>query len=135
MCKQCTNYTKPIQLANWYNLCMFLYTQIMYKLYKIYTNVNWIMHAAADVSFLYIQNLYILYFSNFCINNDTLFHSILQLCKISKQIFSYSKRFTGEFTLKIYLALIWFISILILVTFFWSMFFLFIYFLFWQIVN
>ena len=48
---------------------------------------------------LFIQNLYILYFSNFCINNDAIFCSILQLCKISGPIFSYSKIFTDEFIL------------------------------------
>ena len=91
--KQCTNYTRPIPLKR---LCMFfvhrnniktkqnlyneltemaflslLYIQTMYKLYKINTNLNWIIYAAADVCFLYIQKLYILYFSNFCINNET----------------------------------------------------------------
>ena len=68
---------------------------------------------------LFIQNLYILYFSNFCINNDAIFCSILQLCKISGPIFSYSKIFTDEFILQIYLVLICFISTLIFLTFFY----------------
>ena len=51
----------------------------------MYTNVNRIIYAAADVRFLYIQNPYTLYFSNFRINNDmVLFCSISQLRKISK---------------------------------------------------
>ena len=87
----------------------------MYKLYKIYTNVNRVIHAATDVCL----NLYILYFSNFCINNDAIFCSILQLCKISGPIFSYSKIFTDEFILMIYLVLICFISTLIFLTFFY----------------
>ena len=71
----------------------------MYKLYKIYTNVNRIIYADADLCFLFIQNLYFLYVSNFCINNDAIFRSILQLCKISETIFLHSKRFTDEFIL------------------------------------
>ena len=66
----------------------------------MYTNVNRIIYyAAADVCFLYIQKPYILYFSNFCINNDTIFHSILQLCKISGPLFSYSKKLPDQFVL------------------------------------
>ena len=48
---------------------------------------------------LCIQHLYILYFSNFCINNDAIFRSTWELCKISGTIFSYSKRFTDKFIL------------------------------------
>ena len=64
---------------------------------------------------LCIQHLYILCFSNFCINNDAIFRSISQLCKISGPSFSYSKRFTEEFIIQIYLVLI---SILVIFTFF-----------------
>ena len=56
-------------------------------------------YAAADVCFLYMQKPYILYFSAFRIDNDAIFCSISQLCKISGSIFSYSKRFTDEFIL------------------------------------
>ena len=35
------NYTKPVQLVNWNSLCMFLYIQIMYKLYKNIQVANW----------------------------------------------------------------------------------------------
>ena len=65
----------------------------------MYTNVNQIIYVAADVCFLYIHKPYILYFSNFRINNDAIFHSILQLCKIYEPIFSYSERFTDEYML------------------------------------
>ena len=68
------------------------------------TNVNRIIYAAADVCFLYIQKPYILYFSNSRINNDAIFRSISQLCKISGPIFPYSKRFADKFM--IYLILI-----------------------------
>ena len=81
----CTNYKKPIQLANWNSFCIcflyiatnnvqtiqnlynkltettfvcFLYIQTMYKLYKMYTNVNWIIYAVADVCFLYTKPLH-----------------------------------------------------------------------------
>ena len=64
----------------------------MYKLYKMYTNVDRIKYVVADVCFLYIQKPYILYFSNFRINNDAIFHCISQqLCKLSGPMFSYSK--------------------------------------------
>ena len=43
----------------------------MYKLYKIYTNVNRIKYAVADVCFLDIQKPYILYFSHFRIFAST----------------------------------------------------------------
>ena len=94
--KQCTNNTKPIQLANWNSLWN---SQCTNYTYKMYTNVNWIMYATANVCFLYIQKPYILYFSNFHINNNTIFRSILQLCKISRPIFPYSKRYTDKFIL------------------------------------
>ena len=71
----------------------------MYKLYKINTNVNRIIYAAADVCFLHTQKPYLLYFSNSRIYNDAIFRSISQLCKISGPIFSYSKRYTDEFIL------------------------------------
>ena len=67
--------------------------------------------------FLYTKPI-ILYFSDFCISNDDLFHSILQLFKISRPVFLYSKRFTNEFILQIYFILISFISIIIFLTFF-----------------
>ena len=91
-----TSYTKPIQLANWNSFCMFfvhknnvqtiqnlynkltettfvcfLYIQTMYKLYKMYTNINRIIYAAADVCFLYTKPLHSLPFKYFCINNDS----------------------------------------------------------------
>ena len=34
--KQCTNYTKSIELTNWNGQCMFLYIHTIYKLYKMY---------------------------------------------------------------------------------------------------
>ena len=52
--KQCTNFTKPIQIANWNGLCMFLYIQTMYKLYKIYTTT---LLKRSSLSFLYIQTM------------------------------------------------------------------------------
>ena len=70
-----------------------------------------------------IENLYILYFSNFCINNDTILGSILQLFIISRPIFLHSKRFTDKFILQINLTLIQFFSILIFFTFFYLYFF------------
>ena len=58
------------------------------------------LYAAANVRFLHKQKPYILYFWNFCINNNTIFHSIPQLCKVSGPIFfffqSYSKRYTDK---------------------------------------
>ena len=87
---------KTIKLANWNSFAYFLYIHTMYKLYKIYTNVNWIIYAAA-VCFLHIQNFYILYFSNFCINSDAIFCSIFQFCIISGPIFSCLKRFKDDF--------------------------------------
>ena len=75
----------------------------MYTLYNMYTNIIRIIYAAADVCFLYVQKLYILYFSNFCINNDghndAIFRSISRFCKISGIIFLYSKAFIDEFIL------------------------------------
>ena len=41
----------------------------------------------------------ILYFSDFRINNDAIFRSILQFCEISRPLFLYSKRLTDEFLL------------------------------------
>ena len=55
------------------------------------TNVDRMIYVAADVCFLYIQKLYIVYFSNIFINNNAIFHSILQLCKISGPIFHIQK--------------------------------------------
>ena len=63
---QCTYYTK--------------FTQILH--------INRIIYVAADVWFLDIQKAYVLYFSNFCINNNSIFHSILQhTVKVSDQSF------------------------------------------------
>ena len=65
----------------------------------MYTNVNRIIYAAADICFLYIQKPYILCFPNFRINSDAIFRSISQLCKISGPLFSYSEKFTDKFVL------------------------------------
>ena len=67
----------------------------------MYTNVNCIIYAAADVCFLYTKPLHLhsLIFKYFCINNDAIFHSISHFHKISGAIFSYSKRFTDKFIL------------------------------------
>ena len=51
-----------------------------------------IIHAVDDVCFLYAQKPYILYFLNFQINNDAIFCSILQLCKISGPYFFICRR-------------------------------------------
>ena len=56
--KQCTNYTKCLQI---------LIESYMLLMRYVFS----------------IQNLYILYFSNFCVNMDAIFRSISQLCKIS----------------------------------------------------
>ena len=82
--------------------------------------------------FLYTKPI-ILYFSDFCISNDDLFHSILQLFKISRPVFLYSKRFTNEFILQIYFILISFISIIIFLTFF-DLYFLKSFFFFFDIL-
>ena len=91
--KQWTNYTKPIKLANWNSLWCFLYIHTMCKLYKIYTNVNWIIYAAADMFFCILSSPTFLTFWILVINYNAFFHFILQLCKISGPNFSYSKRF------------------------------------------
>ena len=77
----------------------FLYIQTMYKLCKMYTNVNRIIYAAADVCFLYTKPLYSLLFEYFYINNNAIFRLILHFCKISGPVVLYSKRFTDEFIL------------------------------------
>ena len=66
---------------------------------------------------MYIETLHSS-FLNFCIDSNAILRSILQLCKLSRQIYSYSKRFTNEFILQIYLILIYFFSVSIFVTFF-----------------
>ena len=91
--KQCTNYTKCMK--------MLIESYVLLLMYD-----------------LCIQDPNILYFSNFCFNNDAIFRAILQLCKILGPMFSYSKRFTDESILSIYLVLIQFISILIFLFFF-----------------
>ena len=64
----------------------------------MYTNVNQIIYAAANSIFIYTKTLHpFLYFLDFHVNNDAIFCSILQLCKISGPIFSYSKKYTDEF--------------------------------------
>ena len=62
----CTNSTKPIQFKQQPETAFvcFLYTETMHKLYKTYTNVNWIIYSATDVCFLYMQRPHILYFWN-----------------------------------------------------------------------
>ena len=49
----CTNSTKPIQFKQQPETAFvcFLYTETMHKLYKTYTNVNWIIYSATDVWF------------------------------------------------------------------------------------
>ena len=79
--KQCTNYTKCMK--------MLIESYVLLLMYD-----------------LCIQDPNILYFSNFCFNNDAIFRAILQLCKILGPMFSYSKRFTDESILSIYLVLI-----------------------------
>ena len=58
--KKCTNYKKPIKLANLNNLCVFLCIHKMSKLYKIYASVSRIKYVAANIYFLYTQKPYIL---------------------------------------------------------------------------
>ena len=89
-----TNNVKTIQ--NLYNkltettVVWFLYIKTMYKLYKMHTNVNRIIYAAAaDAA-----------------DDNTIFRSISHFCKIYGPLFSYSKGFTGKFILKIYLSLL-----------------------------
>ena len=72
----------------------------------IIQNVNRVIYAAVDVCFLYLQKPFILYFLNFHNNNNGVIRSILQSCKISGPIFSYSERYTDKFILQIYLVLI-----------------------------
>ena len=52
------------QLTETAFLC-FLHIQIMYKLHKMYTNVNQIIYAAADVCFMYTKPLHSLLFEFF----------------------------------------------------------------------
>ena len=56
-----TNFTKPIKLAKPETafVCL-LYIQTMHKLYKMYTDVNWIIYAV--VCFLYTKPQYSLLF-------------------------------------------------------------------------
>ena len=51
--KQWTSYAKPTQLKGLTETVFvcFMFLQTMYKLYKIYANVKWIIFAAADVCF------------------------------------------------------------------------------------
>ena len=74
LCKTCTKF----RLKTAWNLKWMFFVHTMYKLYKMYSNVNQIIYAAAYVCLLYVQNLYVLYLSNICINN-TIFHSISNL--------------------------------------------------------
>ena len=82
--KQCTNYTKPIQLANWNCLLCFMYIHICTNYTK------WIQMLIESYEgcwcFLYIQKLFIVYFSNF--TSATTSSSVLlsQLSKISEPV-------------------------------------------------
>ena len=60
-------------------LC-FLYIHTFFKLYKMYTNVNPVIYAAADVCFfVYIKTLHrILFCLNFRISNEVLFRNFVK---------------------------------------------------------
>ena len=76
----------------------FLHVQTMYKLYKMYANVNQIIDAASDVCFVYTKFLHSLlleFFHSIRMSSSVLFCNFL----ISGPIFSYSKRLTDEFIL------------------------------------
>ena len=74
---QCTNYIKCIQML------IESYMRLLMYAFCIYKNPIF-----------------------FTFQISAIFRSILQLCKISRPIFSYSKKFINEFILYIYLVLI-----------------------------
>ena len=104
-----------VQTKNGLKLEMCFCIQTMYKLHKTYTTSSLKLHLYVFCTYTqctnytkcipmliesYMQLLMYVFcicnnpiFLNFCINNDAIFHSILQLCEISGPIFSYSKRF------------------------------------------
>ena len=99
--KQRKNYQKTMQLAKWNCLCIFflsIYT--MYKLYKICTNINiggyqYVFCLHKNSTFFTFQNLH----SNSKHSNAPSSVVFLELCKIPRPAFSYSKSYTDEFIL------------------------------------
>ena len=103
--KQCSNYTKCIQ--------MLIESYMLLMMY-----------------FFCMQNLYILYFLNLCVN-DAIFHSVLQLCKILGPIFLYWKIYIWIYIIDLFsINLIYFNYNICYII--WSIFFL-IYILFIKI--
>ena len=68
-----TRYTKPYTASS---LKLPLYVFFTYTQCTNYTKCMQMLIEATDVCFLYMQKLCILYFSNFCISKDAIFHSI-----------------------------------------------------------